>query len=34
VDDDNAGRRAVGGHMTKEQAFAQAQAYLQQRTNQ
>ena len=26
--DDNAGRRAVGGHMTKEQAFAAAQAFL------
>ena len=24
--DDNAGRRAVGGHMTKEQALAAAQA--------
>jgi hypothetical protein len=26
--DDNAGRRAVGGHMTKEQALAAAQAFL------
>jgi hypothetical protein len=26
--DDNAGRRAIGGHTTKEQALAQAQAYL------
>jgi hypothetical protein len=26
--DDNAGRRAIGGSMTKEQALTQAQAYL------
>jgi hypothetical protein len=26
--DDNAGRRAIAGHMTKEKALAQAQAYL------
>ena len=26
--DDNAGRRAIGGHMTKEQALAAAQAFL------
>jgi hypothetical protein len=26
--DDNAGRRAIGGYLTKEQAFARAQTYL------
>ena len=28
--DDNAGRRAIGRHMTKEQALAAAQAFLNQ----